>query len=121
MADKPHTTNPTSSSPEHDDEPLTIENAATLRFDGVKVPFPSMNEWLDRARNAYPVYALALAVLEKSDEELETAFRDAGLEGFELRECCESLVEAERAGVEMLDSIIARLLIISSREALKAD
>ena len=42
MAEQPDTTNPSSSSPEHDDEPITIETAAGLRFDGVKVdePFP---------------------------------------------------------------------------------
>ena len=105
------------------EEPITIETAAVLRFDGVKadVPFPSMNECLDRARNAYPIYKLTLGLLAMSDEELETAFQKTDFEYFkEFVEACQSLVEVERAGVEMLDAIIARSLIIGSREAVKA-
>ena len=58
-------------------------------FDGVKadVPFPTMNEWLNRARDAYPIYQLTTHLLKLSDEELEIVFarrhgtgwrRDAG-------------------------------------------
>ena len=80
-----------------------------------------MHECLDRARNAYPIYKLTLGLLAMSDEELETAFRKTDFEYFEeFVEACQSLVEVERAGVEMLDAIIARSLIIGSREVVKA-
>ena len=101
---------------------IDLEEAAALRFDGVKanVPFPSMNEWLERATDAYRVYRLTTGFLKLSDEELETAFRKLDFECFKnFVEVCESLVETERAGVEMLDAIIARSLIIGSRGVIR--
>ncbi len=114
MADTPNSTN----------EPISLEAAAALRFDGVKadppLPFPSVNEWWDRARDAYPIYYLTTHLLGLSDEELETVFQKNDFETFvEFVEACQSLVDTERAGVEMLDAIIARSLIIGSREAVR--
>ena len=103
-------------------EPIDLETAAALRFDGVKsdAPFPSLSEWLERAMDAYPVYKLTTHFLAMSDEELETAFQKTDFECFkEFVEVCQSLVETERAGVEMLDAIIARTLIIGSREVVR--
>ena len=101
-----------------------LEEAAAIRFDSVKAdaPFPSMNKWLERATDAYYTYRFTVAFLKLSDEELEVAVHKLEFEAFaEFVEVCQSTVERERAGVEMLDAIIARMLIIGSREVVKAN
>ena len=101
---------------------IDLEAAAAVRFDGVKanVPFPLMDEWLKRARDAYPIYYFTTHLLGLSDEELETVFQKLDFEVFKaLVEACQSLVDTERAGVEMLDAIIARSLIIGSRGVIR--
>ena len=96
--------------------PVAPDSAAAATFVGAKVdmPFPSMDEWLDRARNAYLVYRFGIAFHELNDRELEEKFR--GIDDFDalaqLMTSSITISEREKEGVGILDSIVTRNFIV---------
>ena len=65
-------------------------------FEGItsaRAPMPSLDEWLERARNEYTIVHCTIRLLRVDDTELEQKARDIGPEALiELCESCGSLL-----------------------------
>ena len=103
-----------------DDHVCTIEELAEITFEAVKcdVETPSLNEWLDRARNDYLVMRLAIDIVEMSDTEVEQRVGgdiDLCNSLMELAKCADSAKEWHEAAAETMSAAYTRIQIVLAR------
>jgi hypothetical protein len=61
----------------------TMEEYAALSFQPIDLPsepVPTITEWMERAKNEYAIFRLAIAMLGKDDVELAASVEAAGFE-----------------------------------------
>ena len=105
----------------------TIEELAELTFEAVKYDdgMPTLDEWLDRARNQFITTRFALAFITKSSAELVQGFIEA--EDHDeihkhmqsLYDCIEDLKSWHENAAEVLNSASTRILIALSHVAVQ--
>ena len=79
--------------------------------------------WRGRAKDEFAVHHYAVPILNATDDELEQLMRsgdtvEENLDAFlELAEHCQDWASRYKAGIEVLDAVSARILVVASRLA----
>src|SRR5262245_17627499 len=101
-----------------DDKNPSLDPIGHLTFPRAGVlPNFTLDEWVEMARNEFPLKQLAATLLNQNDAELAEKVRDGDPDMWQtVVEDFAKLRDRYRAGAAVFDNVCARLLIVLERE-----